>query len=229
MGVPLILIAASGLAREVLACLEGQYYYEVVGILDDSPALQGTSVGRVPVLGPLSSVVDHPQAQLLVCAGKGGVRAAILDRLVALGVGEERFGTVIDPSVRVRSSCSVGVGSIVLAGTVLTADVSVGRHVVIMPNVTLTHDDRVDDFATLCAGVVLGGTVHVGRAAYVGMNSCARENLSVGADSTLGMGAALTRDLPAGETWIGTPARRLQQVVPPASLPRNFETEGLPA
>jgi sugar O-acyltransferase (sialic acid O-acetyltransferase NeuD family) len=229
MGVPLILIAASGLAREVLACLEGQYYYEVVGILDDSPALQGTSAARVPVLGPVSSVVDHPQAQVLVCAGKGTVRAAIIDRLIALGVGEERFGTVIDPSVRVRSSCSVGAGSILLAGTVLTADVTVGRHVVIMPNVTLTHDDRVDDFATLCAGVTLGGTVQVGAAAYLGMNSSVRENLTVGAGSTLGMGAALTRDLPAGETWIGTPARRLQQVGAPASLLPNFEAEGLPA
>lgn len=228
MTVPLILIAASGLAREVLACLEGQYYYEVVGILDDSPALQGTSVGRVPVLGAVSSVADHPRAQLLICAGKGTTRAAILDRLVALGVGEDRFGTVIDPSVRVRSSCSVGAGSIVLAGTVLTADVTVGRHVVIMPNATLTHDDRVDDFATLCAGVTLGGTVQVGRAAYLGMNSCVRENLSIGSDATLGMGAALTRDLPPGETWIGTPARRLHRLAA-AHLPRNFETEGLPA
>jgi acetyltransferase-like isoleucine patch superfamily enzyme len=77
--------------------------------------------------------------------------------------------------------------------------------------------------------VTLGGTVQVGAAAYLGMNSSVRENLTVGAGSTLGMGAALTRDLPAGETWIGTPARRLQQVAPLASHPRNFETEGLPA
>jgi sugar O-acyltransferase (sialic acid O-acetyltransferase NeuD family) len=230
MTTPLILIAASGLAREVLACLEGQYYYEVVGILDDSPALQGTSVGGVPVLGPISAVAGQPDAHLLICAGRGAVRSAILDRLTALGVTEDRFARVVDPSVRIRSSCSVGAGSILLAGSVLTADVTVGRHVVIMPNVTLTHDDRVDDFATLCAGVTLGGTVHVERGAYVGMNATVRENLTIGADSTLGMGAALTRDLPAGETWIGTPARRLQRVTAPtARPPHNFESEGLPA
>src|SRR5690348_7620847 len=98
MTTPLILIAASGLAREVLACLEGQYYYyDVVGVLDDSPALQGTSIGGVPVLGPLSAVLDHPKAQLLVCAGKGAVRAAIVDRLAELGIGEDRFATVVDP------------------------------------------------------------------------------------------------------------------------------------
>ncbi len=229
MTTPLILIAASGLAREVLACLEGQYYYEVAGIVDDSPALHGTSVGRVPVLGPLSSVLDHPTADLLVCAGKGTVRSAIVDRLAQLGIGEDRFATVVDPSVRVRSSCSIGAGSIVLAGTVLTADVTVGRHVVIMPNVTLTHDDRIDDFATLCAGVTLGGTVHVGVGAYLGMNSCVRENATVGSGATLGMGAALTRDLPDHETWIGLPARRMQPLRHSAEYPLTYNAEGLPA
>jgi sugar O-acyltransferase (sialic acid O-acetyltransferase NeuD family) len=229
MTAPLILIAASGLAREVLSALEDQDSYEVVGLLDDSSALHGTSIGGVPVLGPVDSVVDHPSAQLVICAGRGVVRAAILERLVALRIGEDRFATVVDPSVRVPSSCSVGAGSIVLAGTVLTADVTVGKHVVIMPNVTLTHDDRVDDFATVCAGVSLGGTVHVGRAAYLGMNSCVRENVTVGPEATLGMGAALTRDLPAREIWIGLPARRMQPLRRTAEYPHNYEAEGLPA
>ncbi|HET9648865.1 MAG TPA: acetyltransferase, partial [Microlunatus sp.] len=113
MSTPLILIAASGLAREVLACLEGQFYYNVIGIVDDSPALQGTSIGRVPLLGTLSAVADHSDAQLLICAGKGSVRAAIADRLVRLGIADDRFATVVDPSVRIRSSNTVGAGSIV--------------------------------------------------------------------------------------------------------------------
>lgn len=228
MGTPLVLVAASGLAREVLSSLEQQDRYEVVGILDDSPALSGTSMHRVPVLGPISAAVDHPAAHLVVCAGKGSQRSDIVERLLALRIEEKRFATIVDQSVQVPSSCSIGTGSIVLAGTVLTVDVVVGRHVVIMPNVTLTHDNVVDDFATLCAGVTLGGTVTVGRAAYLGMNSCARENLAIGPGAVLGMGAALTHDLPADQTWIGAPARPLQRPGARPPAPSDVEPEGRP-
>jgi sugar O-acyltransferase (sialic acid O-acetyltransferase NeuD family) len=194
MTTPLLLLAASGLAREVLATLEQQSGLEVRGILDDAPNLQSTAVGSSGVVGTVDQVGEHGDARLLVCAGSGRSRAAIVARLRHLGIGDDRYATVI------------GRGSILLAGTILTSDVVVGQHVVAMPNVTMTHDDQIDDFVTLCAGVSLGGSVHVDAWAYLGMNSSVREHTTVGAGSVLGMGAVLLRDLPAGETWVGVPA-----------------------
>jgi sugar O-acyltransferase (sialic acid O-acetyltransferase NeuD family) len=206
MTTPLVLLAASGLAREVLATLEQQSELEVRGILDDAPNLQSNPVGSTRVIGTLDQVGEHGDAQLLVCAGSGRSRAAIVARLRHLGIGDDRYATVVHPTTVVPSTCSIGRGSILLARTVLTSDVVVGEHVVAMPNVTLTHDNQVDEFVTLCAGVSLGGSVHVDAWAYLGMNSCVREHTTVGAGSVLGMGAVLLRDLPAGETWVGVPA-----------------------
>jgi len=101
------------------------------------------------------------------------------------------------------------VGTILLAGTVLTADVTVGAHVVTMPHVVFTHDDTAEDFATLCAGVALGGRVSVGARAYLGMNASVRQGIRVGKDATLGMGSVLLTDLPDGECWAGVPAKQL--------------------
>ena len=211
---PLILVAASGLAREVLSMLESIPQFSVVGILDDEPILRGTSIRGNPILGPLDAVARYPEAQLLLCAGRGSARRHIFERLAALGVEDGRYATVTDPSAAVSGTCSIGAGSILLAQSALTTDVRLGRHVVVMPNATLTHDNVLEDFATICAGVSLGGSVTIGAAAYIGMNASVRERVIVGPDSTVGMAACVLNDIPAGEVWAGVPARSLTRVSP---------------
>lgn len=213
MSAPLILVAASGLARETAASAR-RAGRTVLGCVDDDPGRHGGQLAPgVPILGGAALVSQYPEADLVICAGKGAVRGSLEARLGDLGVLPSRYASVIDPSVHVPAGCSVGAGSILLAGCVLTADVHIGRHVVCMPSVVLTHDDRVDDLATLCAGVVLGGGVRVGAGAYVGMAACVRESVSIGANAVLGMGSVLLRDLPEGQTWSGCPARRMKEDV----------------
>jgi sugar O-acyltransferase (sialic acid O-acetyltransferase NeuD family) len=203
----LVMVAASGLAREALVEDAVLNDYDRVVVLDDDPRTWGGELAGHPVLGGVDLVADMGPCRVLVGAGSGRARRAIAGRLAELGVGPDRYATVRHPSVELPSTCSVGSGSILLAHVTLTADVHVGRHVVVMPGVTLTHDDVVEDFATLCAGVSLGGGVRVGEAAYLGMNSSVHEGVVVGRDSTLGMGAVLLYDLPDHETWVGVPAR----------------------
>jgi sugar O-acyltransferase (sialic acid O-acetyltransferase NeuD family) len=206
----LILVAASGLAREVLTVVRDSGPFTGIRVLDDDPQRWGTELDGEPVEGGLDLVTRLPDHQVLVCAGRGVVRRSVVHRLAALGVGPGRYARVVHPGVGVPAGCTIGVGSIVLAQVAMTANVRIGNHAVVMPNVTLTHDDVVDDFATLCAGVSLGGHVRVGESAYLGMNASVREGLEVGAGAVLGMGAALVEPLPRGETWVGVPARRIR-------------------
>lgn len=205
----LLLVGASGLAREVLAAVRSTDSHRVIGLLDDDPVRWGTVVGGVPVLGGLDEFSGYPGAQVAICVGKGRERDRLATRLAEAGISDDSYATVVHPSVDLPAGCAVGPGSFVLAQVVFTADVRVGRHVVVMPHVTLTHDDVIKDYVTFAAGVSLGGGVTVGARAYLGMGSTVRERLAVGADAVLGMGAALICDLPPGETWIGVPARPL--------------------
>jgi sugar O-acyltransferase (sialic acid O-acetyltransferase NeuD family) len=211
---PLLLVAASGLAREVLSVLDQLPEFEVVGILDDEQGLHGTFVQDVPVVGPINAVARYPNAELVLCAGRGSARRLISNRLARMGVADDRYAVVTDPSVCLPRTCSIGAGSILLAQTVLTAHVRIGHHVVVMPNATLTHDNVVEDFGTVCAGVSLGGNVLIGAAAYIGMNASVRERTMVGPDATVGMGACVLADIPAGEVWAGVPAKSLTKVAP---------------
>jgi acetyltransferase-like isoleucine patch superfamily enzyme len=79
-----------------------------------------------------------------------------------------------------------------------------------MPRVVLTHDDVVEDYATIAAGVSLAGGVHVERGAYLGAGATVREYVRVGAGSVVGMGSVVLDDIPSGQVWAGNPARHLR-------------------
>jgi sugar O-acyltransferase (sialic acid O-acetyltransferase NeuD family) len=168
--------------------------------------MSGIEVDGAPVLGTIDDAVRYTHAFLLVCVDSGRPRQDVVERLTELGIGTNRYATVIDATVRMPEGCRIGRGSILLQNVTLSASVTLGAHVVAMPGVTFTHDDVVDDYATFAAGTSLGGGVRIGRAAHLGMNSSVRERTSIGSYATIGMGAAVLGDVPDGDTWVGVPA-----------------------
>jgi sugar O-acyltransferase (sialic acid O-acetyltransferase NeuD family) len=180
----------------------------VTGILDDNAALHGTELGGVPVVGSVLDAVERSES-LLVCVGPSLSRRTVVRRLRESGVSDERYEVFVARSARIGRSSTVSPGCIVLDGVVVTADAALGGHVVVMPNCTITHDDVLEDFSTLAAGVALGGSVRIREAAYVGMNASVRQGLTVGIQATVGMGAVVLRDVPDEQTWAGVPAERL--------------------
>ncbi|MFG6404028.1 NeuD/PglB/VioB family sugar acetyltransferase [Microbacterium sp. P04] len=204
MSAGVLLVGASGLAREVIASgMAG-----IIGILDDDEGLRDAEMGGVTVVGPIAQAAAREES-LLVCVGAGVGRRRIVRRLASAGVRDTRYATFVSDGARIGSTSVIGAGSIVLDGTVVTADVSIGRHVVIMPNCTITHDDVLEDYTTLAAGVALAGGVRTRQAAYLGMNAAVRQGVAVGSAAVIGMGAAVLNDVPDGQTWAGVPARRI--------------------
>jgi sugar O-acyltransferase (sialic acid O-acetyltransferase NeuD family) len=222
---PLLVIGAGGFGRETLeavrACNRVRPTWDVVGFLDDDPALHGRDVDGVPVVGGVDDLVHHPSAAAVVTIGNPSDftwRQRIVDRL---GSPPARWATVVHPSASIPPSASVGEGTVVLAGVVATTGVEIGAHVAVMPSVVFTHDDVIGDFATLGSGVRLAGGVTVGEGAYIGAGALIRERCQIGAWALVGMGAGVTGDVPGGEVWAGLPARRLRRVtvLPPGAGP----------
>ncbi|MGY1502712.1 acetyltransferase [Streptomyces sp. QTS52] len=212
----LLIIGAGGFARETAQAVRDAGDIEMLGHLDDNSALHGTEVDGVPVLGGCDLVQDLPGARVVICVGNPRDYAARARLVRRLGLSTDRYATVIHPTASVSATSEVGPGSVLLAHCVLTAAVRVGAHVAVMPQAVLTHDDVVEDFATIASGVRLGGGARLERGAYVGSGALVREGTVVGAWSLVGMGSAVLGDVPPGEVWVGSPARRLRAAAAPA-------------
>jgi len=228
----LVIVGAGGFARETAAAVAAVNTiaptWRLHGFLDDDPALHGVIRSGLPVLGGtalLAAAGPLAEAAVIVCVGNPGNFAA-RERIVGrLALPERRYATVLHPTVEVGVGSRVKPGSVLLAGTVLTADVTVGAHVAVMPQVVLTHDDVIGDFATLAAGVRAGGEVRVETGAYVGSGALLRERVRIGAGALVGIGATVLHDVPPGEVWAGNPARRLRAVTP---VPVRHPPAGVP-
>ena len=190
----------------------GSPRWQLLGFLDDDPQRWGEPVAGVSVLGGLDRLGELDDARVVVCTGHPGNYTSKRRIVERLGLPPQRYATLVHPAAVLAPSCSVGEGTVVLAGVVATTDVAIGAHVGLMPQVVLTHDDRLDDFVTVGAGARIAGTVHVREGAYLGSGCLIRENRTIGPWALVGMGAVVTRDVPAGEVWAGVPARFVRAV-----------------
>lgn len=213
MNTPLLLIGAGGLAREVLAAArELPDVWKPFGMLDDSPALHGSEVDGLPVLGSTDLVHEYADARVLVCVASPARPAGRANLVRKLNLPAERYATLIHPAASLAQGVTIGEGTVVLAGTVVTAPQHIGAHVIVMPQALFTHDDSVGDFVTIAGRATLAGAVTVGTAAYLGAGALVRQGIHIGAGAVIGMGAVVLSDVPDGETWAGVPAKKLEHV-----------------
>ena len=91
--------------------------------------------------------------------------------------------------------------------TTVTSNIRIGRHFHCNLYSYIEHDCVIGDFVTFAPAVRCNGNVTIGDRAYIGAGAVIRQGLNIGAGATIGMGAVVTKDVPAGETWVGNPAR----------------------
>lgn len=210
-----IAVGAGGLARECAELLVADPGAQFAGCVDDDPRTHGSSVAGQPVHGGLDRLPEllaaDPESKVVLCVGSARRPASRLDVAASLGLDPTRYAVLVHPTAAASGATTIGPGSILLAHVVATADVSIGAHCVLMPGVILTHDDVLADGVTMAAGVRLAGGVRVGAAAYLGSGALVREGLSIGPGAVIGLGSVVLADVPAGEVWVGNPARRLHE------------------
>jgi sugar O-acyltransferase (sialic acid O-acetyltransferase NeuD family) len=103
----------------------------------------------------------------------------------------------------------VGPGSLFSPWTTLTSNIRIGAHFHCNLYSYVEHDCTIGDYVTFAPAVRCNGNVAIGDGAYIGSNAVIRQGITIGAGAVIGMGAVVVKDVPAGATVAGNPARIL--------------------
>lgn len=214
MAEPLVIVGAGGFGRETADVVEAinaasnDPVWDLVGVVDDSPSeinvarLADRGISHLGGTDDLIAQAERPR--YVVGIGSPRVRKLLADRLDAAGFSA---ATLVHPDASIGSQCSVGEGTVVLAGARVTTNVRLGRHVHLNPNVTVGHDTELHDFVSMNPASSMSGDCIVEEGALIGVGAVVLNQLRVGAGALVGGSACVVKDVDAGLTVKGVPAR----------------------
>ncbi len=202
----------------IQAVNEDRTQWNILGFIDDNPALAGTAIWDHPVLGPASLLTQPAFRNCRIAIGVANDRDIFVRQRIrkSLDVTIERFPAIIHPSAVVSKRSQIGAGSALFSGTFLSNNCAIGMHALVLQGAVISHDTNIADWATVCAGVAMGGGVQVGDGAFVGLGARVYPNVKIGRGSRVGLGSVVLRDVGDGETVSGSPARRHEHQIAPS-------------
>ena len=110
----------------------------------------------------------------------------------------------INAHVFIENDVTVGNNVTVKCGVQLWDGVTLEDNVFVGPNVTFTNDKypRSKEYPTHFLITIIK------QGASIGANATLLSGITIGENALIGAGSVVTKDVPAGEVWLGNPAKK---------------------
>jgi len=185
-----------------------------MGFLDADPALAGSTIHGLPVLGQINLIPKLKSQRIagaIVAIGDNLARHQYAETLRQQGL---ELVNAIHPSATISSTARLGKNVVIAAGAVVGPDALISDSVIINTGALIDHECRIDQAVHICPGAALAGRVQVGEMAFVGLGCRIIQCLIVGRQATVGAGAVVIEDVPELATVVGVPARIIKTARP---------------
>jgi sugar O-acyltransferase (sialic acid O-acetyltransferase NeuD family) len=188
------LIGFGGHAREVMA----QMGVNLTCFVDDKYNIKGTK---------LISQFDPNEFTLMVAVADSKDRFDIIQRLP----NETKYFTWVHPTALILGDdIEIGEGSFIGANSILTTNIKIGKHAILNRANHIGHDCSIGDYFSAMPGSIVSGNVIIEDGVYLGTNASIKEKLSICSSTTIGLNAAVVKNIEEPGIYVGVPARKIR-------------------
>ena len=204
----IVIIGAGGVGREVSLIIqqinELEQTWNLLGFIDDNTDNWGKVINGYSVICGIDSLEFLSNDTYIVIAiANYEVKKKIVNKVN----NKFKFATIVHPKVWIHDYMTVGQGTIIYEGAILTANIEIGNHVIISPKCGVGHDSIIKDYVSLLWNVNVSGNDLIEEGVMMGSGSTVIQGKKIGKGSIIGAGAVVVNDIESFSTAVGVPAK----------------------
>ncbi|MCX2679178.1 acetyltransferase [Galbibacter sp. EGI 63066] len=210
------IIIGAGTQGQIYASYLKEAGINIIGFMDDNPALKGTNVHGIPVLGCYQDLFTEEfkkKIQSVYCPiGDNDIRVQYLSTLKKEGY---KIPSFIHKTVSIAPDVTLGEAVYMLVGNIVMPHTTIGNYIMVNMDSTIAHHVHMADGVFMSSGVNVGACIDVKEKAYIGMGVTVMTGISsIGKECLLGAGTVIIKDVPDYATVVGNPGRIIKYKTP---------------
>ena len=196
----ILVVGAGGHATSCLDVIERSRQFSIGDIVGTENEVGSSLLGhRIRFTNSDLEKLSRKYRHALVAVGQIDspiIRQNLVSILTEIGF---LMPTIISSTAQVSVHAKIGIGNILMNGSIVNSQAEVGNHCIVNSNALLEHGAKIGDFVHISTGVLINGNSSVGSGSFVGSGTIVRENIHISQNVKIGMGSIILRDVPAGE------------------------------
>jgi len=203
----ILIVGAGGFGREVCHWARDAWPAwadRIAGFLSADARILDGHHHPLQVLGDPAHFVPEPDDAFVLAIGIPGTRRRVAESLAARGGS---FLTLVHPTAVVASTATLGAGTIICPGAVVSDSVVLGRSVLVNYHASLAHDAAAGDYAVLSPSAALGGGARLAADVFLGLHASVGPAVMIGERSKVSANSCALHDVPADSLVLGVPGR----------------------
>lgn len=202
------IIGAGHLGQQIVHHIHNDCDDKVVAFFDEFQETD-SFINGIPVLGGIADVievfVEKKFDAVLIAIGYKHLDAKkhIFETLI----GKVPFYTFIHSSAAVDLSAKIGEGCVIYPRCVIDQNVILEENILMNISGSIAHDSLVKKHTFLSPNIAIAGFVEVGEQCIVGINSTIIDNIKIVANTQLGGGTVVIKNINKKGLYVGNPAR----------------------